>query len=809
MIATAWYVVRRGFRGRAVPTLGLVLMIAVASGSVAGLVAGARRTSDAFPAFVEHARATGDATVFGQVDPSVPFFADDAGGMKALLQELPEVERVTRATMVIVEGTDRAGDRQRLLGATELDPGNRRMVFGRPLVVEGTWPSADDPDAVAIDEELAARAELEVGDTYRVAPYTIDQFGPAGEGADVRPEGPAIDARVQAIYRQPVDLQPVELDQEGIYVDHSELHFSPAYWTEHGPDLARYGVAAVVDLAPGATRADLQGALQERIPDQFVLEQETITGSTDVLGSIEDAILLQARAMLAVAAVTGVTGAALIWLLLGRKASADRTRDRVFDDLGLGRGRTVVSGAEGFVIGAAGASLGLAAAVVSSHWMPFGIGGRAELTPGVQADVPVLAAAGIGAVVVVVLGAVMARRRAMHPRPARSSRLADSLARRGLSPVPTTGVRLALQSERDGGTVPVRAAFAGVALATGVIVAVVAIGASMDLVKGDPARRGAYGDAVVGNAAFPEAAAEIARSLDRNEEVAAYNGETPNVFDVDGEPVWVVSVFEGKGSGSPLVVDGRVPEGPDEIALGSSVLDRLDVSIGDEVDVSYGNEPIELEIVGQALVEDVDGANGGPGKAGIMDAAALEALDPEDGVSPTWFVVRFHEGVEHSAAVARLEEAFPNAVTTSKLPADLENLERLRGLVVLLAVLVGILGSGAALLAMVGAVSRRRRELAVLRTLGFARRQAAGTVAWQATTFALVGLGVGLPLGLVAGRRGWIAVAEGVGLEPSPVVPLALVAALAIGTIVLLNVVAAAPAWLAARVRPADVLRAE
>ena len=811
MRTTAWYVVGRGLRRRALPTIGVVLMVAVASGAVAGLVAGARRTEAAFPRFVEHASAEGDVTVFAQLDPEVPFHADEQVELKAILDEVPEVERATRATLLIVEGTDGAGDRQRLLGNIELDPG-RDLVFGRPLVVEGSWPADDDAGAVAVDEELAARADLEVGDTYRVAPYTIDQFGPAGEGADVRPDGTDVDLRVEAIFRHPIDLQPPVLDQAGIYVDRSNLHLTPAYWEEHGPDLARYGVGAVVELSPGSSVADLEVALQERIPDQFGLETESISGSRDVLDSIEDAIDLQARGMVAVAAVTGVTGLALVWLLLGRKASADRPRDRILDDLGFGpRGQAVISGLEGVLIGVAGTAMGLLAATVSSHWMPFGMAKRAELDPGMRADVLVLASVGVVTVLLVTVGAVVTRRRVATVRVAASSHVADALASRGLSPVPTSGVRFALQAERAGGTVPVRAAFVGVALAAGVIAAVVTVGASMDLVRGDPARRGAYGDAAVGNAASDEAAQSIVERLDENPDVAGYAGEVPNEVDIDGRTAWVVAVFEGKGGLAPRVVEGRAPEGRDEIALGGHVLRRLGVGIGDTVRVTYTGEPAEMEVVGQALVEDVDGSNGGPGKAGLVDSPALDVLDPArfESANPVWYVVRLRQEVDHVAALQRLEDDFPNAVTTSRLPADLENLERLGGLVVLLAVLVGVLGAGAALLAMVGAVSRRRRELAVLRTLGFARRQAAGTVAWQATTFALLGLAVGLPLGLVAGRRGWIAVAEGVGIEPSPVVPLALVVALAIGTIVLLNIVAAAPAWLAARVRPADVLRAE
>lgn len=812
-VSTAWYVVRRSVRRRALATAGLVLMVGLASGSVAALVAGAHRTADAFPEFVEYAAATGDGTVFGQVDPEVPFFADDAAELTEMVEALPEVDRATRATLLIVEGTDRDGDRQRLLANAELDSGRREMIFGRPLVVAGAWPEADDPDAVAIDEELAARAGLEVGDTYRVVPYTIAQFGPAGEGADVRPDGPAVDLRVGAIYRHPIDLTPVVLDQTGIYVDRSGLHLTPAYWAEHGPDLARYGVGVAVDLADDATLDDLGAALQERIPDRFGIETEPFNGSSDVLDGIEDAVDVQARGMLAVAAVTGITGLGLLWLLLGRKAAADRARNRALEDLGLGsRGQAAIGALEGLCIGVAGAMLGAGAAIAASRWMPFGVARRAELDPGLEVDVPVLAAVALGSVAAAVVGgALVVRRRAVTSRRPRSSLVADALTTRGLSPVPTTGVRFALQSEQGGGAVPVRSALVGVAVATGVVVAAATIGASMGLVRDDPARRGAYGDAAVGNAASPEAAASVARRLDRNPDVVAYAGEVPNEVTIDGQRVWVVVVVDGKGDLSPLVVEGRAPTGPDEIALGGRVMDRLGVAVGDTVEVSLAGGPVEMDVVGQALVEDVDASNGGPGKAAIAHESALEALDPEAiaGANPVWFVVRFGEGVDHAAALERLQQDFPNAVTTSRLPGDLESLDRLGGLVVLTVVLVGVLGTGAALLAMIGAVSRRRRELAVLRTLGFCRRQSAATVAWQATTFAVFGLVVGLPLGVGAGRRAWTALAERVGIVPSPVVPVAAVVALGVAAVVVLNLVAAVPAWLAARVRPADVLRTE
>ena len=62
-------------------------------------------------------------------------------------------------------------------------------------------------------------------------------------------------------------------------------------------------------------------------------------------------------------------------------------------------------------------------------------------------------------------------------------------------------------------------------------------------------------------------------------------------------------------------------------------------------------------------------------------------------------------------------------------------------------------------------VRRRRRELALLKTIGFGRRQVSATVAWQATTLAFVGLVVGIPIGLLLGRLVWQRVADGLGVE--------------------------------------------
>jgi putative ABC transport system permease protein len=97
----------------------------------------------------------------------------------------------------------------------------------------------------------------------------------------------------------------------------------------------------------------------------------------------------------------------------------------------------------------------------------------------------------------------------------------------------------------------------------------------------------------------------------------------------------------------------------------------------------------------------------------------------------------------------------------------------------------------------------------VLKALGFTRRQVGATIAWQATTFAVVALVLGVPLGVAVGRWAWQLTAEALGLRSAPVMPLAVVLAVAAGAIAAANLVAAIPGRAASRLRPAPALRSE
>jgi predicted lysophospholipase L1 biosynthesis ABC-type transport system permease subunit len=106
-------------------------------------------------------------------------------------------------------------------------------------------------------------------------------------------------------------------------------------------------------------------------------------------------------------------------------------------------------------------------------------------------------------------------------------------------------------------------------------------------------------------------------------------------------------------------------------------------------------------------------------------------------------------------------------------------------------------------------IRRRRRDFALLKTIGFTRSQLAAAVAWQATVTAAIGLVIGIPLGIAAGRWLWVLFAHQLSAVPEPAVPVLSIALVALATLVLANVIAALPGRRAARTPAATVLRAE
>jgi len=201
----------------------------------------------------------------------------------------------------------------------------------------------------------------------------------------------------------------------------------------------------------------------------------------------------------------------------------------------------------------------------------------------------------------------------------------------------------------------------------------------------------------------------------------------------------------------------------------------------------------------------------------LIPAAARNLFNnPVSG--PEMVFVNLKPGANHAAAVrslnavsAKLSNNFNFGVAVQKVlrPAEIVNY---RSLGTTPAVLGGALAGGAVValgLTLVASVRRRRRDLAMLKTLGFTGRQLASVVSWQATVSVACGVVIGIPLGIVIGRALWNLFATNIDAVPAPTVPILSIVVIGVGALFLANIVAAVPGRVAARTSTAVLLRTD
>jgi ABC-type antimicrobial peptide transport system permease subunit len=169
--------------------------------------------------------------------------------------------------------------------------------------------------------------------------------------------------------------------------------------------------------------------------------------------------------------------------------------------------------------------------------------------------------------------------------------------------------------------------------------------------------------------------------------------------------------------------------------------------------------------------------------------------------------VSFASGPRGRAALERYLTADAPLTTQPVPPTSLVNFGEAVNFPLIFGAMLAVFGAATLAHLLVVSVSRRRREVGLLKVLGFVNRQVVSTVSWQATTLALVGLVVGVPLGLVIGKTVWNVFANNLGVVPVNVVPLLLISGITVGVLVGANLIAIAPAWVATRSRASDLLR--
>jgi hypothetical protein len=237
--------------------------------------------------------------------------------------------------------------------------------------------------------------------------------------------------------------------------------------------------------------------------------------------------------------------------------------------------------------------------------------------------------------------------------------------------------------------------------------------------------------------------------------------------------------------------------------------------LGETVRVALaGGPPHSVRIVGVAILPTL-GDQLSLGTGAVFSVAGLKQLvPPEIGVPPyDTLVVRLRPGIDPQVATARLADDLqrrgPFVATIFQTPADLLNFGGVGAMPTLLGILLSVLALATIAHLLITSVRRRRRDLAVLRTIGFTRRQVRAAVAWQAATLTVVALAIGIPVGIIGGRLAWLAFTRQIGVLPVlQVPPLDFVVYVAAALVVALAI-SVLPGESAARAAPAGILRSE
>jgi predicted lysophospholipase L1 biosynthesis ABC-type transport system permease subunit len=377
------------------------------------------------------------------------------------------------------------------------------------------------------------------------------------------------------------------------------------------------------------------------------------------------------------------------------------------------------------------------------------------------------------------------------------------------APALMIGARLAGEPGRGRRAVPVRSALVGAIAGVVGVVGCFTFRAGIEDAVHQPRRSG-----VVWNFTVAAGEAHLARATVRGVArdpavAAAVDAWWERAVPVDGHPVPMFGTRVVKGSLPFVVLRGRVPDGPDEIAFAPTTMRELGVNVGDRVAVGTG--ATRARVVGEVLLPATSHTD--YDQSGWMTDRGLSAATggrPSDN-GEDYLLVRWRPGADVAAAERRVTKLAGHDVYAQRavLPVAVADLARIEDLPFALGAFFALLACATVAHALVTTVRRRRHDLAVLRAIGFTRRQTRGAIAWQSTLIAAAGIVVGVPIGIAVGRIAWRWLADDFPLVYVPPLALLAVVAVAAVAVAIANALAAGPAHVATRIRPAEALRVE
>lgn len=766
-----------------------MVIIGILGGASIAAVAGARRTASAPDRLASAIGVSPDVFVFdvGDADPES-------------IGTLPEVESSVSSTFLLVDPITGGPIVTSATTFASSDP-----VAGG-LIVEGARPDASDPYAAAIDMPMAQRFGLAVGDDLRLGSYTAEQF--AAQDFTSGPGGPTVTVTVEAILREPDDVtsgDPSSFDQVP-YAANASVYVNETIIDEWGGDLITVNVILGVDLVDGATPADFARSVRA-LPggDSVQIFNEPVVDP-----ATRRAINAQAIGLAILGGALAVGSFLAVGQAMSRSLRRKTAADSSLRSLGMSRRQWLgLAAGRGLVIGGAGSVLALPLATWWSAWAPVGLARGLEPSPGISVDLSVMA---MGVVVITLAftalatvtgargpGASSSRRATGRPR----TTLADRAARVGGPP--SLAAALGLLAEYRGAGSSIRSTFAASVLAVAAAVAASTFAASLGPVLDDPAEYGWSFDAHLGNP-FAGDADELFERLDGAPGVDAVARSGSTTVQSEGVEFALIGIEPDRGVPLGVLTGGREPSLPLEVALGARTLAKLGLEIGDTVEVDAGAGLRELSVVGGALIPEIGAAGSGLGEGGVVTLETLGAVAP--GAVASTAVVDLASGIG-PAERRELDERAGGLVLEPVLPRALYDVHRVRHLPAALAALAVVLGVGALVNGLVDMVRSRRRDIAVLKSLGFRGRGLVSSTVWVATGLVLAAVSIGVPLGVAMGRQGWRSVAGNLGVSSDVVVPIATIVLIVLAALTVVVLAAAVPGWLAVRTPVGTTLRRE
>ena len=688
----------------------------------------------------------------------------------------------------------------------------------RPVVLAGRY-NPGHADEVVVTPGFAGAFHKHPGDRLTLDLASVKQADAGYDGSDgTAPAGPRVPVRIVGVVRSPWIT-----DGPGVP---GGLLASPALWAKYqanilGTQHSVY-INALVRLRGGAAAIPAFRAGLARVTGRDDID--VWNNSVNFGDPFRRLASYEAACLLAFALAALITALFLVGQAIARYVSATTADLQILQSVGLTRRQGAAAAAAAPALAAlAGATVGVAATIVASQWMPIGAASLIEPHPGISADWLVL---GLGWVLVplLVLGTAAAlAARALTVRRAdkatRRSVAAAAASGAGLPVAVVIGSQFALEPGRGRSSVPVRPALIGAVVGVLGVLAAFTFAAGVTDAATHPER---YGQTWQLGAFFGFNGQDGGHTAAALRAVAA----DPDVTGVDdarigGAQSGQVSVESYTyapvaGKVVPAVmVSGRMPAARDEIVLAPISAQQLHAKTGSVIKLAGGGAPVTERVSGIGFVPTGphnDYSDGGwltPAGYSRLFAGAHYALQVPRGHGERAPRRQPHRRGATAEQGGRPSRRTADAGRPGPAGRRTDVIRDLEALPLALAAFLAVLAVAAIGYAVTAAVIRRRHDLAVLQALGLTRRQTRLAVATQATVLALAGLLFGIPLGLALGRFIWRDVTGIALLAYRPPLAVWALVLIAPAAVLVVNLVAVWPQWRAIRMRAGQVLRAE